>query len=75
SRRPQAAILDELRGLGLSVSADHLLSAPRVLHDCLRERGLRPWLLVHPDIAGEFADLPQDNPDAVVICDAGERFD
>lgn len=75
SRRPQAAILEELRGLGLAVSADHLFSAPRALHDCLRERGLRPWLLVHPDIAGEFADLPQDNPDAVVICDAGERFD
>lgn len=72
SRRPQAAILAELRGLGLDVGAEQLFAAPRVVADAVRARGLRPFLLVHPDIRDEFAGLDVSAPDAVVLCDAAE---
>lgn len=75
SRRPQAAILAELTGFGLPVQAEQLFAAPRVVADAVRTRGLRPLLLVHPDILGEFADLDCRDPDAVVLCDAGTGLD
>lgn len=75
SRRPQAAILDELRALGLPVRADQLFAAPRVLADVVKARGLRPFLLVHPDIRAEFAGLDDRDPNAVVLCDAAEGLD
>lgn len=72
SRRPQAAILAELRGLGLTLAPEQLFAAPRVVADTVRARGLRPFLLVHPDTLGEFAGLDSGEPDAVVLCDAAE---
>lgn len=75
SRRPQSAILAELAGLGLSVSAAHLFAAPRVVAETLRRRGLRPLLLVHPDIRSEFSGVDCHDPDAVVLCDAAEGLD
>lgn len=75
SRRPAQAILDELLQLGLPVSADQLFSAPRVVADAVRARGLRPYLLVHPDILGEFAGLDVSAPNAVVLCDAADGLD
>ncbi|MEL0027466.1 MAG: TIGR01458 family HAD-type hydrolase, partial [Perlucidibaca sp.] len=75
SRRPQAAILNELRGFGLPVHAEQLFAAPRVVADVVRARGLRPLLLVHPDIRGEFAGLDTSDANAVVLCDAAEGLD
>jgi len=40
----------------------------------LIDRGMRPHLLIHPDLMPEFADLSNDDPDAVVVGDAGEAF-
>ncbi len=75
SRRPQSVILAELQALGLPVQADQLFAAPRVVADVVRARGLRPYLLIHPDIRGEFDGLDCRHPDAVVLCDAAEGFD
>jgi len=75
SRRPQPAILAELVGFGLPVRAEQLFAAPRVVADAVRARGLRPLLLVHPDIRGEFAGLDCHDPNAVVLCDAAEGLD
>lgn len=72
SRRPQAAILAELRALGLTIEPGQLFAAPRVVADAARARGLRPYLLVHPDILGEFAGLDVSAPNAVVLCDAAD---
>ncbi len=75
SRRPQTAILAELTSLGLPVQAEQLFAAPRVVADAARARGLRPYLLVHPDIRAEFAGLDCREPNAVVLCDAAEGLD
>lgn len=75
SRRPQAAILAELQGFGLHVPGECLFAAPRVVADAARARGLRPLLLVHPDIRGEFDGLDCHEPNAVVLCDAADGLD
>lgn len=75
SRRPQSAIVAELLGFGLPLQADQLFAAPRVVADAARARGLRPYLLVHPDIRGEFAGLDCHDPNAVVLCDAADGLD
>lgn len=75
SRRPAAAIHAELLALGLIVDADHLISAPQTLANHVRTHRLRPYLIIHPDIAGEFAGIEEDEPNAVVLCDAAEQLD
>jgi HAD superfamily hydrolase (TIGR01458 family) len=40
----------------------------------LRSRNLTPYLLVHPALDSEFADLVGETPNAVVVGDAADRF-
>ena len=51
-----------------------LFTAVDAAREWLRERGLRPFCLVHENIAAEFDDLDQRDPDAVLIADAAEGF-
>lgn len=37
-------------------------------------RGLRPLLLIHPELAPDFAGLDSAQPNAVVVGDAGDHF-
>lgn len=75
SRRPAASIHAELLALGLTVDADHLISAPQTLAHYVRSHQLRPYLIIHPDIATEFAGVDTHQPNAVVLCDAAEQLD
>jgi HAD superfamily hydrolase (TIGR01458 family) len=49
-------------------------TAPQAIHAYLHEHSLSPWLLVHPNLEVEFADLIGDSPDSVVLCDAADGF-
>lgn len=40
----------------------------------LKERQLRPFLLLHPRALPDFEHLPQDDPNAVVVGLAKEAF-
>jgi HAD superfamily hydrolase (TIGR01458 family) len=71
SRRHLQAVLREI---GFDIALEELFTAPLVVHRYLQRHGLRPFLLVHPDLNEEFADLPQDNPNAVVIGCALDHF-
>lgn len=75
SRRTGASLLARLRGLGLDIGDDELFTAVRAARALLTQRGLHPLLLIHPDLESEFADLPADEPTAVLIGDAGETMD
>lgn len=75
SRKPASAVLHKLTDQGFDVDEDEVMTAPQAVAAYLKKNDLRPWLLVHPDICGEFSDLETDDPNAVVVCDAGERFD
>ncbi|WP_152205020.1 TIGR01458 family HAD-type hydrolase [Marinobacter changyiensis] len=75
SRKPSRAVLDQLRELGFEANEEEVLTAPAAVARHLEARNLKAWLLVHPDIEEEFEPTPFSGADAVVVCDAGERFD
>ena len=60
--------------LGLAIAPDDLLSAPIAAHRYLADRDLHPYLLVHPALEAEFADLAGEPLDAVLVGDAADGF-
>ena len=74
SSKSRRRLLGALQKIGFDIAYDELFTAPLVVHRYLQRRRLRPFLLVHPDLVEEFADLPQNNPDAVVVGCALEHF-
>lgn len=74
SSKSRRRLLAVLRQIGFDIAYEELFTAPLVVHRYLQRHGLRPYLLVHPDLMEEFVDLPQNDPDAVVIGCALEHF-
>lgn len=74
TRRTSGSILARLARLGLPIERSQLFSAPLAVKQTLRDEGLTPHLLIHPDLQDEFDDLPTGPADAVVVGDAGEHF-
>ncbi len=75
SRSTSAAILHSLNKMGFIVEQADIFSAPVAVKQVCEQRGLRPYCLIHPELEAEFASLNQQNPNAVVLADAAERFD
>ena len=75
SRRTADAIFYDLKRMGFAIEPGQLYTAPRAMLDYLEARRLRPYCLIHPGVEAEFAHLDHSNPNAVVVCDAGDRFD
>jgi HAD superfamily hydrolase (TIGR01458 family) len=71
SRRRLHQVLQEI---GFDIAYDELFTPPLVVHRYLQRHNLRPYLLVHPDLMEEFADLPRQDPDAVVVGCALDHF-
>ena len=74
TRMPADDLARKLARLGLDVRPAELVTAPRAAREHLLARGLAPLLLVHPALREEFRDLETDEPDAVLLSDAGEDF-
>lgn len=74
SRTPAKTVHERLQAAGFAVTEEQLLTAPLAIAALLRQRGLRAQLIVHPDVRGDFAGIREDDPQAVVVCDAGEHF-
>ena len=74
TRQSRAALLRELAGRGLAIAQDELFTPATAARDLLVARGLRPLLLIHPDLAPDFTGLDTAEPNAVVVGDAGEHF-
>ncbi len=71
SRRHLQKVLGEI---GFDIALEELFTAPQVVRRYLLKHQLRPYLLVHPDLEEEFADLPQQDPNAVVVGCALQHF-
>ncbi|XP_060097433.1 phospholysine phosphohistidine inorganic pyrophosphate phosphatase isoform X1 [Heteronotia binoei] len=64
----------KLQRLGFDIVVNEVTApAPAVCH-ILKERNLRPYLLVHDDVIPEFADIDKTNPNCVVVGDAADNF-
>ena len=74
TRQSRAALRRELAGRGLAIAEHELFTPATAARELLIARGLRPLLLIHPDLAPDFAGLDTAEPNAVVVGDAGEHF-
>lgn len=75
TRAPRRVLLQRLHNMGFAIDADQLFTPARAACDLLRQNGRAPHLLIHPDLAEDFTDLPTLGPDKfVVIGDATEHF-
>ncbi len=75
TRSTRSAVANRLRAMGFELADDEIFTAPRAACDYLAAHALRPLLLVHPGVTAEFSGLTQDDPNVVLLGDAGEAFD
>lgn len=73
TRSPRRAVVAMLRGMGFELDAPEVLTAVLATRTLIRQRGLQPYTLVHPDIVEDIGPSAQ-TPDAVVLGDAGVHF-
>ncbi|XP_078269720.1 phospholysine phosphohistidine inorganic pyrophosphate phosphatase isoform X2 [Rhinoraja longicauda] len=64
----------KLQNLGFDITVDEVFSPAPAVCQVLKERGLRPHLLVHDGLQPEFNQIDQSNPNCVVVGDAAEYF-
>lgn len=74
SQKSRGRLVALLRQLGYDISEGEVTAPAPAACRILRERGLRPHLLVHDGVRSEFAQVDTSNPNCVVIADAGESF-
>ncbi len=74
TRRPLRRIVNDLDRIGLRVEPGDVYTPAAIARDYCIGRRLAPFLVVHPDLYEDFAGLPQDGEDAVIVGDAGEFF-
>ena len=74
TRRSRRSLLEMLARMGLDVAVDELFMPAIAVRHYLEAHGLRPLLLVHPELEEDFADLPRAETQAVIIGDAAKGF-
>lgn len=74
TRRPLGRIVNDLASFGLRVEPRDIYTPAAIARDYLSDRHLAPFLVVHPDLYEDFAGLPQDGDEAVIVGDAGAFF-
>ena len=74
TRSSKRTVLRRLTRLGLAVGETELFTPARAARDWLERNDFTAHLLVHPDLACEFAGDAERVGTAVVIGDAGEAF-
>ena len=70
----RVGIVKKLRKHGFDVCVDDIMTPCPAVVQVIQERGLRPHLLVHPDALSEFDGVQKDDPNCVVMGDAGHYF-
>ncbi|CAG5136006.1 unnamed protein product [Candidula unifasciata] len=67
-------LVNQLRRLGFTIEEDKVFSPIPAVCQILKERNLRPHLLVHKDSLPDFKDVDKNDPNCVVIGDATNEF-
>lgn len=75
TRSTKGMLLGRLTKLGLDMSANELFTPAQAARDWLKAHDCSPVLVVHPNLAKEFEDIPEREKRAVVVGDAGNAFD
>ncbi len=75
TRAPRRQLLTKLREIGFEITPDELFTPARAACDFLTARNRAAHLLIHPDLAEDFADMQASSPDiSVVVGDAAQHF-
>jgi HAD superfamily hydrolase (TIGR01458 family) len=74
TRQTRAGIVHQLHSIGFVVAEDEVITGALAARRLLQQRGLRPHLLVHPQLLPDFDGIATDHPNAVVVGDAAEGF-
>ncbi|XP_054222505.1 phospholysine phosphohistidine inorganic pyrophosphate phosphatase isoform X3 [Homo sapiens] len=74
SQKSRAELVGQLQRLGFDISEQEVTAPAPAACQILKERGLRPYLLIHDGVRSEFDQIDTSNPNCVVIADAGESF-
>jgi len=82
SQRTRSSLHAKLTRLGVKVAEEDIITPALAMASIIKERGLTPHLLVHPNVladldlgAGEkVKDSPEKQPDCVVLGDAAQGF-
>ena len=75
TRSTRAMVASKLRGMGFALADEEIFTAPRAACEYLAAHALRPLLLVHPGVLAEFDGVAQEEPNVVLLGDAGDSFD
>ncbi|GFR75926.1 phospholysine phosphohistidine inorganic pyrophosphate phosphatase [Elysia marginata] len=67
-------LVSELQSLGFLVDEAKVFPPIPAMCRLLKERNLRPHLLVHQDAVADFSEVDQSDPNCVVIGDATHEF-
>ncbi|XP_019635548.1 PREDICTED: phospholysine phosphohistidine inorganic pyrophosphate phosphatase-like [Branchiostoma belcheri] len=67
-------LVAKLSGLGFQVTREEVFSPAPAACLVLKDRNLRPHLLIHPDCQPEFEGVDCSNPNCVLIGDATDEF-
>ncbi|OWF38274.1 Phospholysine phosphohistidine inorganic pyrophosphate phosphatase [Mizuhopecten yessoensis] len=68
-------LVDKLKRLGFTdMKPEEVFPPIPAMCQVLKERGLRPHLLIHPSALADFGDVATDNPNCVVVGDAIDEF-
>ncbi|XP_072485095.1 phospholysine phosphohistidine inorganic pyrophosphate phosphatase isoform X3 [Notamacropus eugenii] len=74
SQKSRDKFVGLLQSLGFDISVNEVTSPAPAACQLLKERGLRPYLLVHDDVRSEFDGMDTSNPNCVIIADSGDSF-
>jgi HAD superfamily hydrolase (TIGR01458 family) len=74
TRSTRKRLMAKLRNMGFEIDSSSLFTAPIATLKYLLQHRLRPYLLVHPNLKEEFADVDCKEPNAVVVGDAADAF-
>ena len=75
SRNTKSEIYASLSDMGFRIEKLQIYTAVTAIQQAIQTRKLRPYCLIHPNIASEFEHYEQQQANAVVITDAAEQFD
>jgi HAD superfamily hydrolase (TIGR01458 family) len=74
TRQPLRELVEKMRSLGVAATPDEIFMPAIAARHYLAQHNLTPYLLVHPSLVEDFAQLRDGTPNAVVVGDAGENF-
>ncbi|XP_076461825.1 phospholysine phosphohistidine inorganic pyrophosphate phosphatase-like [Babylonia areolata] len=70
----RSQLVTRLQAIGFDIKEEEVYPPAPAVCRVLQQRGLRPYLLVHPALKPDFEHVDQTNPSCVVLGDAAHAF-